>query len=64
MNELLPIIRRKRRPLVRPVDVQPELRDETDRTDATNEARKDAGTSEGENEKESDADVSTEGEAN
>jgi hypothetical protein len=67
MNELLPIIRRKRRPLV--MSVPQKLRDEelnrTDSTDGTQEleeARGDARPTT--NEKESDADVSTEGEAN
>ncbi len=65
MNELLPIIRRKRRPLVMSQAHKPseEELDRTDGTDATNEALENAGSTERENEKESDADVSTEGEA-
>jgi hypothetical protein len=66
MNELLPIIRRKRRPLVMSEPHKPsnEELNRTDATDGTDEARESAGASEDENEKESDADVSTEGEAN
>jgi hypothetical protein len=70
MNELLPIIRRKRRPLVMSKPHKPS-EEELNRTDGTDEI---AGTQELEearadarpttNEKESDADVSTEGEAN
>jgi hypothetical protein len=66
MNELLPIIRRKRRPLVMSVPQKPRG-EELNRTDATDgtqeleEARADARPTT--NEKESDADVSTEGEA-
>jgi hypothetical protein len=63
MNELLPIIRRKRRSLVMSEPHKPS-EEELNRTDGTQEleaARADALPTT--NEKESDADVSTEGEA-
>lgn len=71
MNELLPIIRRKRRPLVvsEPQKPSAEELDRTDATDATDEARENGGSATGlctkelTNEKESDAHVSTKVEA-